>query len=385
MPSFTYKAKDQSGNIVNGAVDAGDSHLAAAKIREMGYWPIEVLPERVARAASKSGFGNPIWTGVSLRSLAVFFRQFATMVDAGMAIGESLDHLGKHRGMGKLSVIACRAADRVRNGGTLSETLGDYPNIFTPMQLGLIRAGERSGGLDRMIERIAVYLERELALRHKFARVTFYPKLLFIAIICIPHAPAMVLGGTPAVINFLHDVLLTYLLIGLGLYIAIRSLLMIPPVRLAWDVFKLHVPILGGVTRKLAMARFSTALSVMYSSGLPMSQAVEYSAGSLGNEVLRRAVLTSIPHIQAGGNFTDSLRKIGQIPDLVISMLSTGEKTGSYDTVLDKVNEYYTTEAETTLEKTGFLLFVLLILLAGAMVLPTVLGGFTKYLKGIGL
>jgi type II secretory pathway component PulF len=161
MPSFTYKAKDRAGNLVDGVIDASDSHGAAGKIREMGYWPIQIVPQATKRTSSPPAMGfhlGPIWTGVSVRSLAVFFRQLATLINAGMSISEALDQIGRHKGMGRLSGIACRAADHVRSGGMLSEALSDYPHIFTPMQLGMIRAGERAGGLDMMIERIATYL-----------------------------------------------------------------------------------------------------------------------------------------------------------------------------------------------------------------------------------
>lgn len=389
MASFNYKAKDsRTGNIVEGTVEASDSRNAAGQIREMGYWPIEVAAakgQRTSRPAS-TGFGlGPLWTGVSIRSQAVFFRQLATMVAAGMSLSESLDSLGRNSGMGRLSAIARQGADHIRAGGMLSQVFCQYPHIFSQMQIGLVQAGERAGGLDTMIERLATYLERELELRHKFARITFYPKLLFIAIICIPHFPAMFLGGMPAVIDFLKNVVLLYSLIGLGLYVVIRTMLVFPPFRYGWDWFKLIVPVLGGVTRKLAMARFSSALSVMYSAGLPMSQAVEYSCGSLGNEILYRGVSRVAPRLREGGSLTDALRRVGHIPDLVMSMVSTGEKTGAYSTVLDKLKDYYTTEAETTLEKTGFLLFVFLILLAGVFVLVNLLGGYGHYLHGLGL
>lgn len=376
MPSFTYKAKDQSGNIVNGAVDAVDSHLAAAKIREMGYWPIEVLPARVARAASQSGFGNPIWTGVSLRSLAVFFRQLATMLQAGMNLGESLDNLGKQRGMGRLPVIACGAAERVRHGGMLSDVLSDHPYIFSPIQIGLVKAGEVGGMLDSMIERIAVYLERELELRHKFSRATMYPKIIAVfivlAIVFIPHVKEIVDKGWPVVINILINKLLPVTLALIILYMAIKLLLTMPPIRFAWDSIKLNFPILGPTVRKMAMSRFAMSLSVTYSAGMPLSQAVELSCAGLGNEVLRQAISASVPQIQAGGLLSDTLKRAGGVPDLVLGMITTGEKTGSLDLVLDKVCEYYNTEAETTLEKLSYILFVGLILIAAIVVLMIV-------------
>jgi type IV pilus assembly protein PilC len=383
MPTFNYKAKDRSGNTVSGTMDATDSKSAAGKIREMGYWPLDVNQGEEQSAPqtrhTAESFIAPIWSGVSVRSLALFFRQLATMIHAGMSLAECLDTLGKQHGMGKLPRIARIAADRVRSGELFSNVVADYPNSFRPMTVGLIRAAETGGMMDSMLDRIATYFERDLEIRGKFSRVTFYPKLLFVCILLIPKAPGIVLGGVPVLIVVALYYVLPLVVWGLIAYLVLRLLLLIPPIRYVWDVIKVSVPILGTVSRKLAMSRFSTALSVMYSAGLPISQALELSAGAMGNEVLRRAVLKSVPQIRAGGQLTDALRSSGQLPDLVMGMIATGEKTGSYEAVLDKVSDYYDTEAVATIEKFSYVLFAVLIIVAGIFVLVSVTGGYLNY------
>lgn len=392
MPVFTYRAKDRSGKLINGTVDAADTHSAASVVREMGYWPLDItLSVQPAATETTSpergGRGIPIWSGAPIRAQALFFRQLATMLQAGMAIGEALDNVARQRGMGRLQGFALRAAEHIRAGGMLSQILAQYSGLFSKMQIGLVRAGETGGMLDSMIERIATYLEREMALRHKFSRSTFYPKILLVFIlvvpIFVPEAKRIIDGGAPVVIAILRAKVLPIALWVAAIYILLKLVLTLPGARLVWDTFKLAVPVVGGVTNKLAMSRFSMTLSVMYSAGVPLAQAVELSADAMGNEVLRRAVLHTAPQIRAGGHLSEALGRTRRIPEMVLGMISTGERTGSLNQVLDKVSEYYDNEAETTIEKLGYVLFVLLILAAGIAVAFIVIGFYTKYASGI--
>jgi len=388
MPTFAYRAKNSSGSIVDGSVEAGDVRAAAMKLRDMGLWPVELREQRAGAKGRAVGF-SPLWAGVSLRSLALFYRQLATMLQAGMLLGDALDNLGKQKAMGRLPAIALGAADHVRNGGAFSDALARYPHIFPKLQIGLVRAGEASGRLDAMIERIAAYLERELEIRRKFSRVTLYPKIIFVFIVVVaifvPHVKAIVEGGWPVVWSIIEYEVLPIIFGLLGLWVVIKLLLTIPPARVAWDYVKLNFPVLGSVTRKLAMSRLCTALSVVYSAGMPLSQAAELSSEAAGNEVVRRAVASSAPAVQAGEPLSTLLRQTGQIPELVLGMLATGEKTGNIDLVLDKVTEYYESEAATTLEKFGYLVFVALIVAAAVAVAIIAVNFYTGYFRGLGL
>src|SRR3990172_8062056 len=137
MPTFSYTAKDKSGETVTGSVEADGISQAAGKIREMGCWPLDVTPESGGEDETTRtvGVSHPFRRGASLRSLAVFFRQLSTMLQAGMALSEALDTLGGQRGMGRLPGIAVLAAEHVRRGGMFSETMAQYPHVFTPIQI----------------------------------------------------------------------------------------------------------------------------------------------------------------------------------------------------------------------------------------------------------
>lgn len=372
MPSFSYKAKDRSGQLITGTLEAADSHSAAKELREMGYWPIEIREERASRPSQSAGIAA-FWTGVSLRPLTIFFRQLATMLQAGMPMSDALDSLGRQKGLGsKLQTLAARASEHVRSGEMLSRFLLMHPRVFSPIQIGLVKMGETSGMLDSMVDRIACYLERELEIRRKFSRITIYPKIIFVFILAFifffPNIQEIVNRGWPKVLEILIYNLVPFLLVCAFIYFLVKVLLLAPPIRYGWDYIKISFPILGMVSRKLAMARFTTALSVTYAAGVPLSQAVELGSEAVGNIVIEKALRSSVPKIRQGGQLSDVLIKTGQVPETVIGMMTTGEKTGSLDLVMDKVSEYYNSEAEVTLEKFGYFLFVALIIIAGIIV-----------------
>ncbi|MEN6520475.1 MAG: type II secretion system F family protein [Armatimonadota bacterium] len=394
MPDFNYKAKNRAGEIVTGTVEAVDSRSAAGKIREMGCWPLELREERTRQSAAPSqsvGF-SAFWSGVSLRSLTIFFRQMATMLKAGMSMGESLDSIGRQKGTGRIQVLAVRAAEHVRNGGMLSNFLAMHPRVFTPIQIGLVRIGETSGAMDSMIEQIACYLERELDIRRKFSKITLYPKIVGVFIIAavlflnpISKVKEIIDQGWPRVQAILTSELLPVLLVCAILYFLIKVLLLIPPVHYGWDYVKTTFPVLGAVSKKLAMSRFTSALSVTYKAGVPLAQAVELGSDAVGNAVISRAVRSSIPQLREGGRLSDALEKTGKIPEMVLGMMTTGEKTGSMDLVMDKVGEYYNNEAEATLEKFGYILFVGLIVIAGIIVCKILIDFYQSYTGLVGL
>lgn len=391
MPVFTYRAKDGSGNTVDGRLDADDLRAATDKVRELGYWPLDIRtdgPAAAPQAGKKTkGSVNPLWTGVSTRSQAIFFRQLATMLTSGMYLSEALDNLGQQRGIGRLAAIARQGADHVRDGGMFSEVMAAYPRIFSRVQMGLIETGERGGLLDKMVGKIADYTERDQKLRQKFARITFYPKLIVVFVVLVvtflPYVPLIVNSGLPVVMTITRSHLVPIVLELFAAWIIIKLLLTLPPIRCAWDASKLHFPVLGGVTHKLAMSRFASTLSVLYAAGLPIGQGVDLSIDSLGNACLSRKIRYAVPELRAGGQLSEALRRAGGVPDMVLGMIATGERTGSIDSVLEKVSEYYTEESETSIEKLGYLLFVLLIIICAGVVGTIVVRFYMGYFNGI--
>lgn len=386
MPSFSYKAKNKQGETVVGVVEASTPSEAADKIREMGHLPMDIRaagarhqqPTSAGEAGSAFArfFIYPFWTGVNIRALALFYRQMATMLTAGMTVSEALRSAGT-RTKGRLGSIIADMHDATQRGGRMSEVMSSHPRVFAPLQVQLVRAGEESGMLDQMVERIASYLEYELSIRRMVGKTLFYPCLILLAIIFIPHLPTLVMGTFSAFIQEVwasNKALFAWLV---AIIVALKFLFQFNSVRFVWDTVKTVPPIVGTAARKVAMSRFSKAMAILYSAGLPMAQCLSISADACANLSVGRGIKKALPAIQSGEGLTESLAKTGYVMPMVLDMLTTGERTGSMDTVLNKTAEYMDSEVDATIHKLGIALFVLCILVAGAIVLHMAIGSYS--------
>lgn len=395
MPKFAYKAKDSDGNTVTGELEANNERDAAILIREKGHWPIEIRRATGAGAPTPHRFWSrlgyyviePIWTGVNIAQLALFYRQLATMLGSGMSLTEALNSIGR-RTRGRLGRIVREAAVRAQGGCPLSETLARYPRIFTSFQLSLLKAGETGGLLERMVDRIATYLEWELTIRRRIAAATFYPKLLAVCILVIPLFPTLVLRGPASFLLAVYSNIRSVVLGLVGFIIAIKLVFQFESTRLVWDFVKLQFPVLGWSAHKIAMARFSRAMSALYAAGVSIAECVSIAADASGNVYLARRLKGTIGRLHAGESLTTSLSASRALSPIVLDMLATGEKTGATDVVLDKVADYMEEEVDATLQKVGPVLLVVGVLIAGfvvgMMVVNFYSGYFSNLLGGVG-
>lgn len=398
MSNYTYKAKDKVGNTVTGSMEADCEKTVAGRIRELGQYPIEIrsigAPRTTAPAVNTTSpvdhyLVAPFWTGVNIRHLALFYRQLATMLHAGLSLTEALRSIG-NRTRGRLGVIIQEAIRNLDNGRQFSDTLARYPHIFGRLQVSLVRAGESSGLMDSMVDRIASYLEYELTVRRMIIKMITYPMFIFVFIIliitCLPYVK-MLAGGSIG--PFLWAVLPGLRNWALGIaatYIVLKFVFQFTAVKFVWDSVKILPPVLGTSARKIAMSRFSRALAVLYSAGLPISDSVSIAAESCGNILIGNQIKRAIPRINEGVGLTESLVRTGALLPMVVDMLVVGEKTGDMDPVLQKVSEYMDSEVDVTIQKSGIALFVLLIVIAGVIVgfvaLSFYAGYFGKLLGG---
>lgn len=390
MTTFNYKAKDRAGNTVSGAVEAATQSEAAGKVREMGHLPMDIRAaggKRVGSTTKEAGSPvaryliYPLWTGVNVRALALFYRQLATMLAAGMTVSEALRSAGS-RIRGRLGRIILEMNDATLRGGRMSEVMSRYPRVFAALQVQLVRAGEESGMLDQMVERIATYLEYELKIRRMISKITFYPILIFLAITFIPHAPTLIVGGgfVPFIKEVWYSNEASFILL-VCLIVVLKLLFQFRPVRLVWDTVKTVPPVIGTAAHKIAMSRFSKALAVLYSAGLPLAQCISIAADACANLAVGKGIRKAVPAIQAGEPLTPSLAKTGCVSPMVLDMLTTGERTGSINTVLDKTAEYMDDEVDATIHKLGIALFVLCILIAAGIILRMLISGYSSMIQ----
>ncbi len=375
-----------TGNTITGTIEADNERQAACKIREKGALPMDIRPAARIDAEQNRPAGSifaqyliyPFWTGVNIRALLFFFRQMAALLGAGMSLSEALHSMESRQG-GRLRHIVHNMYQRVISGGHLSEEMTQHPRVFSHLQLSLVRVGESSGFLEQVTDRIASYLEYELSVRRRIVLATFYPIIIFLFILFKDVGVAFVLGGTKSGLPMLLNVLQQFGLPLIGILVGLKLVMQFETPRYVWDFVKILPPVLGTAARKIAMSRFSRALAMLYSVGLPLSEAVSVAADACANVAIAKGIKQAVRTIQAGESLTSSLQRTGVVMPMVLDMLSTGEKTGNLDAVLQKVADYMDEEVDATVHKVGISLFMLMILVAGIIVLIQLIGFYSGY------
>ena len=392
MATFAYKVKDKSGNTLTGNMQAEDRRSAVASLQEMGYWVMDAREDEAQAEDSWNPFGfikrrfvDPVFGGAPARSLAVFYRQFATMITAGMSLSQALNSLGSRAPTRRLSGIARDAARHVEGGGRLSDALARYPAMFPELHISLIRAGEAGGSIDRMLERIANYVERDYQVRQRLRMATLYPKILILAVIFLPSLPTLVLSGFKPFLDETMSRLIPLLLWIAGIYIGYQLLYQIPVFRYAIDLLKLAVPKIGSLVRMLSLSKFYRAFASLYEAGVSPSQAIMSASRVCGNWYLTRSLQRAVPMVEEGRSFTEAMDQTHVMPRMAIDMLATGEQAGSISEMVDKVADFTESEAEVQTHQVTMILGVLLVLAAaiyiGLIVIRAYLGHYSEIMK----
>ena len=414
---YSYEAKDDAGRTVTGSLEAQDTRAAASQVRNMGYFLMRLVPAdgggggrgprpgpggtATMPRSDWDGYGRlrppkmppltwllahlvyPVWSGISVRDLALFYRQFSAMINAGVPIYQCLTTLQLQTGNTVLRRYTHTISEKVLAGASLSEGMAQYPWVFTDFHRAMVVAGEISGRLDLMFMRLAAALEQEYALRQAIKRETFYPILVVHASILIAPGPivqlivkgsigAYLAGVLPPLIGIYAAALILYVITRLG-----------SQFRLAFDTFISLIPNIGGTVRMIAMARFCRALASLYAAGVALPRALALSAAAGGNAYLGRKVLRAVPAIESGQGITQALSATNAFPPMVISMIGTGETTGSLDETMDKVAEYYEQESVVRLHQTSVTLGVVVTILVGIQVGAGVISFYSGYFTNL--
>jgi type IV pilus assembly protein PilC/MSHA biogenesis protein MshG len=296
---------------------------------------------------------GPLVGKVSLSILAFFFNQLGTMLKAGVPMVQSLDTLSRQSRDPRFRHVVEEMKGHVEAGRPMTAGMQRYPEIFSPVMLSIVRTGEEGGFLDESLFTVAKYTEEEIELRNLYRRVTIYPKLLIAAsIVIIISANAvisMLAPGAPGLTSPLTTaktwIILTPILIGLFLFFRVG--LANFGVKYIWDMFISMVPFLGKTLRQMAMAKFGRAFGALYRAGVPLPKVVQLAADSCGNEYIRSKLYPASKVLEGGAGITETLRSTGALSPIVIDMLSTGERTGNLDQMLNKMSDYYQDEAKT--------------------------------------
>ena len=381
---YAYKVRDARGKLSEGKVEAASEAAVADKLRAMGFVPLEVKPANV-------GMQREIHLGgkkrVKTKDLAVFSRQFATMIDAGLTLIRALNIMAEQSENPELRRILRAVKQDVESGMSLSAAFGKFPETFPPLMTNMTRAGEAGGFLDGAMRQVADNFEAEVKLRGKIKAALTYPVVVFILAIlmCIAMLIFVVpvfkgmfesLGGQlplPTMILVKLSEAMKYLLpMGIVFFVGFtvwwRKFGRSEKVRNVVDPLKLRIPVFGVLFQKLALTRFSRNLGTLLSSGVPILQSLDIVSETTGSIVISRALTQVQESVRRGDSVAGPLAEHEVFPPMVVQMIASGEEAGAVDQMLNKIAEFYDEEVAAMTESLTALIEPLMIAFLGGVV-----------------
>ena len=407
MPVYEYKGLDAKGKETSGIIDADSARTARAKLRKTGTFPTEVTEQSGGASRKVSGKGKlePKSKGLNLEidfsksfqfissaDVATMTSQLSTLVGASIPMVEALSALLDQVEKPALKVVLADIKDRVNEGSSLAKALSHHPKVFDDLYVNMVAAGEQSGALDKVLDRLTEHTESMLALRSKVTTALIYPALM--AIIGVGLLSVIMLVVVPKVrklfdsfgegLPLLTKILLNsseffmqwWWLISLAFGVAVylwRRWLKTEKGRNTWDRWLLKIPVMGGILRTIAVSRFCRTLSTLLASGVPILTALGIVKNVVGNKVLSDAIDKAADSIREGQSVAVPLRQSGEFPPLVTHMIAIGERTGDLEPMLEKVAIAYDAAVERSIATFTSLLEPLLIVVMGGTIGVTAL------------
>jgi type IV pilus assembly protein PilC len=383
--TFEYKVRDKAGKLKTGKLEAETQAQVANKLKGMGYAPLNITQ---ANAGLNKEISLPgMKPKIKLKDLAVFSRQFAVMINSGLSLLRSLSILAEQTENKELGRILGEVRNDIETGSSLSVGMAKHPNVFPPLMINMIRAGEVGGFLDGVLLQLAENYEAEVKLRGKVKSAMTYPVVVFV--IAILAVVGMLLFIVPVFAGMFEDLggelpaptkVLVFLSAAMKIMAPVGIVLLIaffitwpkvkhhPRVRNVLDPLKLKLPVFGQLVQKIALSRFSRNLGTMLRSGVPILQSLDIVAATCGNVVLERAVKDVQESVRQGEALAAPLMNHPVFPSMVVQMMSVGEDTGALDTMLHKISDFYDQEVEATTEALTSLIEPLMIAVLGAII-----------------
>ena len=366
MPTFAYSGRTRAGQTVSGERSADTMDAAVAALRREQIMVTRITPAKAKEeAAVKKEKAGKIGKKVSPKNLAVFTRQFSVMIDAGLPLVQCLDILGSQEEDKNFAAVILQTRSDVESGASLADAMRKHPKTFDSLFTNMIAAGEAGGILDTILKRLATYIEKAVKLAGQVKSAMIYPVAVIViaggvvGVILWKVIPtfAALFAGLGAdlplptrVVIWLSDALVRYiifLVLGvMALGYALRQYYATPGGRRLIDSITLKAPVLGGILRKIAVARFCRTLSTLISSGVPILDGLEITAKTAGNAVIEDAIMLTRKSIERGETISVPLKETAVFPSMVVQMIGVGEATGALDTMLAKIADFYEEEVD---------------------------------------
>ena len=391
MSTFAFRAVDLAGVPARGEMDASSKSVVSDQLRQRGLIVLDISEKRESLKVESI---LQRFKSVNLRALAVFSRQFATLIASGMPMLRCLYTLEQQTQdeMLRNAIIAVR--ENVESGSSIAQAMESQPGVFDPLYRSVVKAGEDSGRLEEALDRIASQLERLDALRRQVKSAMMYPAVVFtLALVVMIVVVAVIV---PVFVGIFNQLALSnpevgtslpimtqitvsvsdfvthqwYLLLGgiaLGSYAFIRWKKS-DRGRLQWDHFKIRIPRIGDVVQKIALARWSRTFAGMVASGVPILQAIDISGGTAGNAVINEAMGEVYASVKRGGSLAGPMATHAIFPPMVEHMVSVGEESGQLETMLAKIADFYEAEVDARIKSLTALIEPLMIIFVGGVV-----------------
>lgn len=380
MPTFTYTARTQNGDLKNATIDAPSRDDAVAQLRRQRLTILKVDESKSTPTTKVSG-------SIGMRDIVIFTRQFSTMINAGLPLVQALDILARQSENKALSAVVRQVVFDVESGNTVADAMRKHPKAFSDLYTNMVAAGEAGGILDTILNRLAIFMEKNDALVRKVKGAMIYPTVIMcVAALCVVillwkvipvfasmfGSVGMELPLPTKVVIGLSGFLTSYwwvLIIGVTVSaLAIRQYYATSSGQLVIDKLLLKVPVLGDVLRKSAVSRFTRTLGTLISSGVSILDGLEITARTSGNRVVQDAIMQSRASIAGGDTIAGPLQKSAVFPPMVISMIAVGEQTGGLDEMLSKIADFYDDEVDAAVSALLSLLEPIMIVFLGVVV-----------------
>ncbi len=381
MPVYKYKAIDGAGKSVQGIIDADSPKGATDKLKRQGVFLSSLNEVKEGRARSIFPF-----KGINIAELAVTTRQFSTLISAGLPLEASLTALSEQTEDKRLGQVLTQVKDRISEGSSLANALGEHQNIFSDLYINIVRAGEASGTLDIVLLRLADFLEKQAALTSRVRGALIYPIFMFVIgggvlfftmTFVIPRIAKIFEESDSAlplmtvilvsISEFLsNNILFMLILLAVTIFAALRFN-KTERGKMFFDRLSLKIPVFGKITTMVVIARFTRTLGTLLSSGIPLLDALEIGEAVMGNEVYGKTLEEVRINVREGASLAQPLRDSGVFPPLVTRMIAVGEQTGEMEEMLVKVADIYDQQVDTMVSTLTSLLEPVMIVIIGAI------------------
>jgi len=399
MAVFAYRGRSGAA-AVNGEIEADSRPAAVAALRAKGVVATAVEERKAKAAAAAAKLGG----SVKAKELAIYTRQFSTMVDAGLPIAQCLQILSEQTESKVLRGVTTRIANDVQGGSTLAESFGKYPKTFDNLFVNMLAVGESGGVLDVCLQRLSTYIEKAAKLKGQVKSALVYPitiisvaclVIIFMMVFVLPTFANMFKGMgaelplPTKIVIWMSDMTRKYIIVllavlGATIY-AIKRWYGTDHGSMMIDTFLLKIPVVGMLIRKIAVARFTRTLGTLIASGVPILEGLLITARAAGNRVVEKSVMQARQHVTAGGTLAEPLKDAPVFPAMVVHMISVGENTGALDAMLNKIADFYDDEVDAAVAALMSLLEPMMIVFLGVAVGGIVIAMYLPIFKMVTL